>query len=157
MESPLSIVPLAERDVLPCATLMAASEPWTSYGITTEGAELLWRRALSEDAAVSVARLETRTVGFAWYIAGGGFGLSGYLKLLGVAADARGHGVGSALLRHVEGLTLADGQRDLILLVSDFNQAAQHFYLKHGYSYEGKLPDYVVPGIAELLYRKRLR
>jgi ribosomal protein S18 acetylase RimI-like enzyme len=153
----LRIAPLAEQDIIPCGTLMTTSEPWTRYGITTDAAVALWRRALADGASVSVARLDGRTAGFAWYIAGAGFGLSGYLKLLGVAADARGCGVGSALLDHVEGRTLADGQRDLILLVSDFNMAAQHFYRRHGYRREGMLRDYVVPGIAELIYRKRLR
>jgi ribosomal protein S18 acetylase RimI-like enzyme len=106
---------------------------------------------------VSVARLDAQTAGFAWYIAGGGFGLSGYLKLLGVAAAARGQGVGATLLDHVEQRTLQDRQRDLLLLVSDFNQPAQRFYQRHGYRHEGMLQDYVVPGIAELIYRKRLK
>jgi ribosomal protein S18 acetylase RimI-like enzyme len=152
----LCIAPLAKQDIVPCATLMAASEPWTRYGITLDAAVALWQRALAEAALVSVARVGTQTAGFAWYIAGGGFGLSGYLKLLGVAATARGQGVGSALLDHVEQQALQDGQRDLLLLVSDFNQAAQRFYQRHGYRHEGTLQDYVVPGVAELIYRKRL-
>ena len=150
------LAPLAERDIQPCAALMATSEPWTRYGITPDGAIALWRQAFDTRARVSVARLAEQTAGFAWYIAGGGFGLSGYLKLLGVAAEARGHGIGAALLAHVEQQTLADGQRDLILLVSDFNEPAQRFYERHGYRHEGMLADYVIPGIAELIYRKRL-
>src|SRR5579871_5405733 len=145
MDARLHIAPLAEEDLLPCGELMAASEPWLRYGITLDNALALWRRALAAGASVSVAHLEARTAGFAWYIAGGGFGLSGYLKLLGVAAYARGRGVGSALLDHVERRSVADGQRDLILLVSDFNTAAQGFYERHGYRREGRLPDYVVP------------
>jgi ribosomal protein S18 acetylase RimI-like enzyme len=156
MDDHLRIAPLSEQDIHLCAILMAGSEPWTRYGITEHGAVTLWRRALSEGASVSVAHLDARTVGFAWYIRGGGFGLSGYLKLLGVAADARGRGVGFALLDHVERQTLADGQRDLILLVSNFNEAAQRFYSRHGFRREGTLQDYVAPGIAELIYRKRI-
>jgi ribosomal protein S18 acetylase RimI-like enzyme len=156
MDDRLRIAPLAEQDILPCAALLATSEPWTRYGITTDAAVALWRRALSDGARVSVARLDARTAGFVWYIAGGGFGLSGYLKLLGVSADARGHGIGAALLDHAERQTLADRQRDLILLVSEFNRAAQRFYRRHGYRRVGMLQDYVVPGIAELIFHKRL-
>jgi len=41
-------------------------------------------------------------------------------------------------------------------LCSDFNTDAQRYYEKHGYSRVGAIPDYVVPGITELIYRKRL-
>ena len=152
----LRIMQLAERDILPCAALMAASEPWTRYGITAEVAAALWDRALREGARVCVARLEEQTVGFAWYIPQAGFGLSGYLKLLGVDAAIRGHGIGGALLRHIEQQTLADNQDDLFLLVSAFNEAAQRFYRRHGYQQVGRLADYVAPGITELIYRKHL-
>jgi ribosomal protein S18 acetylase RimI-like enzyme len=157
MPDRLRIVPLAEQHCLPCATLMAASEPWLRYGITPDAALALWRKAQHDGAAVSVAHLDAQFAGFAWYMPGGGFGLSGYLKLLGVSAGARGRGVGTALLAHTESRTLADGQDDMILLVSDFNDAAQRFYRRHGYQQVGSLEDYVVPGIAELIYRKRLR
>ncbi len=156
MESRLQIAALSDEDIVPCALLMAASEPWTRYGVNADSAHDLWRHALRDGADVSVARLAERTVGFAWYIARGGFGLSGYLKLLGVDVEVRGHGVGAALLDHVERRTLGDGQHDLLLLVSDFNVAAQSFYRRHGYCHVGALKNYVVPGITELIYRKQL-
>lgn len=152
----LRIAPLAVRDISPLATLMATSEPWTRYGVTVDAAHALWERALRDGAAVSVARLGDEAAGFAWYIPRAGFGLSGYLKLLGVAPEARGHGVGAALLAHAEQQTIDDGQADLILLVSAFNEAAQRFYRRCGYREVGRLEGYVVPGIDELIYRKRL-
>lgn len=154
---PLQIAPLAARDLAACAALMVGREPWVRYGVTADAAAQLWRGALLEHTAVSVARFGQRTVGFAWYIPRGGFGLSGYLKLLGVDAAAQGRGVGGALLAHTERRTLADGQGDLLLLVSEFNDAAQHFYQRQGYQQIGRLADYAAPGIAELIYRKRLR
>jgi len=51
---------------------------------------------------------------------------------------------------------VAQGQHDLLLLVSDFNAPGQHFYQLHGYQEVGALTDYVCPGITELIYRKRL-
>ena len=153
----LRIVPLAEQDIEPCATLMATSEPWTRYGIDAAAAQALWTQALETGATVAVAREGQATRGFAWYIARGAFGLSGYLKLLGVSRAARGRGVGAALLAHTEQRALADGQTDLFLLVSDFNRPAQRFYTAHGYHHVGAVADYVCPGIGELIYRKRLR
>ena len=153
----LRIVPLAEQDIEPCAALMATSEPWTRYGIDAAAAHALWTQALETGATVAVAREGRTTRGFAWYIARGAFGLSGYLKLLGVSRAARGRGVGAALLAHTEQRALADGQTDLFLLVSDFNLPAQRFYAAHGYHHVGAVADYVCPGIGELIYRKRLR
>jgi ribosomal protein S18 acetylase RimI-like enzyme len=135
---------------------MAASEPWTRYGVTVESATALWHQALRDGADVSVAHFGGRAVGFAWYISRGGFGLSGYLKLIGVDAQLRGHGAGTALLDHTERRTLEDGRHELFLLVSDFNVAAQRFYQSRGYRQAGALPDYVMPGIVELIYWKRL-
>ncbi len=103
-----------------------------------------------------VARVEGLTAGFAWYIERGGFGLSGYLKLLGVHPNLRGRGVGGLLLEHTERLTLAAGCRDLLLMVSDFNLDAQEFYHDHGYTQVGGIPDYEAPGITELILRKHL-
>lgn len=156
MDAKLKIVPLAERDVEPCAALMASGEPWTRYGIDAAAARALWRQALESGAEVAVARQGETTLGFAWYIVRGAFGLSGYLKLLGVSAEARGRGIGAALLAHTEGRARADGQADLFLLVSDFNRPAQRFYAAHGYQQVGAIAGYVHPGIGELIYRKRL-
>ena len=154
---PLQIAPLAQQDIRACAAIMANSEPWTRYGIDDAGALSVWRTALADGAAVSVARSGPLTCGFAWYISRGAFGLSGYLKLLGVSQEVRGQGVGTALLIHTEQQARASGHRDLFLLVSHFNEAAQRFYRGHGYTNVGALAGYVHPDITELIYRKRLR
>ncbi|HVA89290.1 MAG TPA: GNAT family N-acetyltransferase [Chloroflexota bacterium] len=155
--TPIHIAPLSKADIPACVHIMSQSLPWTRYQITEESARKLWSAALATEAAVVVARLEGQTMGFAWYIEHGGFGLGGYLKLLGVHAAARGRGVGGALLDHVEWLADQHGQRDLFLLVSDFNAPAQAFYRARGYTQVGEIPDLVVSGIAELIFRKRLK
>jgi ribosomal protein S18 acetylase RimI-like enzyme len=153
----VTIAPLAETDLDRCVEIMNRSLPWTRYGLGEGALAAMWRSALDSGAAVAVAHVERRTAGFAWYIDRGGFGLSGYLKLLGVHPDLRGRGVGGILLDHTEQLAIQAGRPDLLLLVSDFNVAAQTFYLDRGYERVGSIPDYVVPGIVELILRKRLR
>ena len=46
---------------------------------------------------------------------------------------------------------------DVFLLVSDFNHVAQAFYRRLGYVQVGAIPDYVVSGVTELVFRKRKR
>jgi len=150
------MTPLSEKDIDMCARLMATSEPWSRYGLSFDAARALWRGALQHDADVVVAHQNDLVRGFAWCVTHGGFSLSGYLKLLGVSQEARGRGIGGALPAYVERRAVAEGQHDLLLLVSDFNAPAQHFYQAHGYQEVGALTDYVCPGITELIYRKRL-
>jgi ribosomal protein S18 acetylase RimI-like enzyme len=157
MSKPAVVVtPFEEHDIPICVEIMTQSLPWTRYPLTENAISSLWRTAWSSGATVAVARVDGRTAGFSWYIERGGFGLSGYLKLLGVHPDMRGQGVGGVLLDHTERLTIAVGGRDLLLLVSDFNLDAQTFYRDRGYSQVGGIPDYVAPGITELILRKRL-
>ncbi len=43
-----------------------------------------------------------------------------------------------------------------MLLISDYNTRAQSFYLRCVYIQAGVLTDYVLPGVDELLFWKRL-
>lgn len=95
-------------------------------------------------------------IGMSRVVHSGMFGhIGGYLKLIAVCRNAQGKGIGSLLLSASERLVLAHS-RDLFLLASDFNEAAHTFYLRHGYSHVGSLPDFVRPGITEFIFRKRL-
>jgi len=85
----------------------------------------------------------------------GGFGRSAYLRLLAVNEAYAGLGIGTGLLAHAEQLA-ARSTKDMLLLVSDFNVDAQRFYQRQGYAQIGAIPDYVVPGVTELLFRKLL-
>jgi ribosomal-protein-alanine N-acetyltransferase len=38
--------------------------------------------------------------------------------------------------------------------VSDFNEPARAFYQKHGYQEIGPMPNFLIPGSAEMLLRK---
>ncbi|BDA65585.1 hypothetical protein MANAM107_24190 [Actinomyces capricornis] len=73
-----------------------------------------------------------------------------YLQVMYVAARARCHGVGAALMRAV--LEWADATRPIELGVAAFNTAAQRFYTRHGFAlvpgshrlYDGVIPEVVM-------------
>jgi ribosomal protein S18 acetylase RimI-like enzyme len=92
-------------------------------------------------------------VGFVWFREEGTFHHSGYVRWIGVAPHAQRAGVGRLLMAYAEEQILRCGP-NVFLLVSDFNRRAQAFYRRQGYAKVGAIPDYVVPGITEYLYRK---
>ena len=102
---------------------------------------------------VAVALAAARVLGFIWFRPDGTFHHSGYVRWVAVTPDARGRGVGERLMRHAEERIFEEGP-NVYLLVSDFNAKAQAFYRRLGYVRVGALPDYIVPGITERLYRK---
>ena len=83
----------------------------------------------------------------------GAFGSSPYLKLIAVDSSIRSTGVGSALLAEFEKRTSGTG-RPWLLLVSDFNTRAIAFYERHGYKEAGRLLDFAVQGVAEIIMIK---
>jgi ribosomal protein S18 acetylase RimI-like enzyme len=81
------------------------------------------------------------------------FLLGDYIELLGVADWARGNGLGRLLLAHVEAAVFPR-TKNLFACVSDFNDQARHFYKKQGYQEIGPMPNFLIPGSAEILLRK---
>lgn len=153
---PITIRPMTTDDSGPIAAWMSALPLWTRYGVTAEGAQAMFVRALARDELLLAADLpDERNCGFAWGIGGAAFGRSAYLRLIGVRADCTGRGIGAALLTAVEQWA-ATFCGELFLLVSDFNQDAQRFYRRQGYQQVGAIPGYVLPDVAELIFWKRL-
>ncbi len=93
--------------------------------------------------------------GIAWFLPAGTLAMGGYLRLIAVVPEALGSGAGARLLQAFEA-EVSRESRHAFLLVSDFNEGAQRFYQRHGYARVGALPGLVLPGVAELLYWKRL-
>jgi ribosomal protein S18 acetylase RimI-like enzyme len=81
------------------------------------------------------------------------FLLGDYLELLGVAGSARHQGTGTQLLAYVEALVFAR-TNNLFACVSDFNTGAREFYRKQGFQEIGPMPNFLIPGSAEILLRK---
>lgn len=152
-----------ERDITPCAAIMAATPLWQRYGVTVQSAIDRFRtgsqRMYTPDVESSTTRLfvaeseNGSTIGFVWAVRRGAFDRSGYIPVLGVESSERGGGVGAALIEAAEDYLRPAS--DVILLCTEFNTGAQRFYERHGYVRVGILPDYIALGIAELIYRKR--
>lgn len=159
LTQPVSIRPVEADDLLPLAQWIETIPLWQRYGLTASKARLQLMRGLSAGDVLLVADCpaasQERACGLAWCVPGGAFGRSMYLRLLGVHPALAGQGIGRALLEQAEAAALDVGS-DLFLLVSDFNHDAQRFYRRQGYEQVGAIPDYVVPGVTELIFRKRL-
>ena len=130
--------------------LLGESDPWKTLGYTKDD----WNRIFCptpQGRDCYVAELDGRVAGVA--IVKQKFLLGDYLELLGVAEWARQKGVGGQLLRHIEELVF-ERTKNLFACVSDFNQSARAFYKRHGYQEIGPMPNFLIPGSAELLLRK---
>lgn len=145
----MNIRPMVSKDIPALSQWMADMPLWKRYGVTPAGASAQFAAGLEQGDLLLVAD----DCGFAWCMPHGGFGRSAYLRLIGVRADCAGRGVGAALLSEVEARTTTP---DLMLLVSDFNEGAQRFYQRMGYTQIGAIPGYVLPDVTELIFRKLL-
>lgn len=145
---------LQPADIPACARLMAVSPLWQRYQVTESSAARRFEQGLSRQATIAVAERVGEITGFIWYETFGAFARSGYVVLVGVQPGLHGQGIGQALMTYAEQqmFSIVD---DIFLLVSDFNSAAQRFYQRLGYHQVGSIPDYVIPGITELIYHKQ--
>lgn len=130
--------------------LLGNSDPWKTLGYGKDD----WNRIFCptpQERDCYVAELDGQVAGIA--IVKQKFLMGDYLELLGVAVWARQKGIGGQLLRHIEELVFKR-TKNLFACVSDFNESARAFYKKHGYQEIGPMPNFLIPGSAELLLRK---
>ncbi|HET9552948.1 MAG TPA: GNAT family N-acetyltransferase [Anaeromyxobacteraceae bacterium] len=126
------------------------------YGRAADRLEVDLEAALARGEGLLLAVEAGRPVGLAWFLRQGTLGLGGYLRLIAVLDEAQARGVGAALLAAFEAQVAAVSAH-AFLLCSDFNLEAQAFYERRGWARSGALPDLVLPGVAELIYWKRVR
>lgn len=145
-----SIRPIRAADRELVIRLLADSDPWKTLGYDHQD----WSRIfcpIPQGRESFVAEAEGQITGIA--IVRQKFLLGDYLELLGVAGWARHKGTGRQLLSHVEALVFAR-TKNLFACVSDFNTGARDFYRKQGYQEIGPMPNFLIPGSAEILLRK---
>lgn len=141
-------------DIPLIAEWMANDDLWRRYRLSPETIAADFMRGLERGDLIVVTDIPAR--GFAWCLLDGMFGSYPYLKRFGVDPAIVGQGLGTLLLDGIERELLSRQCRDLFLLVSDFNLDAQRFYQRHGYREIGRIPDLVLPGVAEVLFRRHL-
>jgi GNAT superfamily N-acetyltransferase len=145
-----TIRPYKPEDRTAIVAMLASSEPWKKLGYTDAD----WKKLfdpLPSGREGFVIELGGTVSGFA--LLRPKFLMGDYLELLVVAPLARSHGLGSALLKHIEGLVF-ERAKNLFACVSDFNAEARKFYQKNGYQEIGPMPSFLIPGSAEILLRK---
>ncbi len=144
------IRPYKPEDRKAVVRMLADSDPWKRLGYTSSDWERLFDAlpqgregfvVVTNGALAGLALLRQR------------FLMGDYLELLVIAPSVRGKGLGSALLKYLEGLVFARAT-NLFACVSDFNTEARRFYGKNGYQEIGPIPNFLIPGSAEILMRK---
>jgi ribosomal protein S18 acetylase RimI-like enzyme len=150
---PVRVATAADIDAL--SELEAVSPLRQRYGVTRERAHAALSEGLARGDALRLIEEDGALQGFCWVLPRGMFGRSPYLRWIGVRPGANRRGLGRELLRAAEE-SARPVRPELFLLCSDFNSEAQRFYRREGYSQLGSIPDYVLPGVAELLFWKRL-
>lgn len=146
--------PAEARELGALARLVAEHALFGRYGIEPASLERALAAGIGAGDLVLAAESDARLQGFAWWAPRGAFARSPYLRLLVVAHDAVGRGTGSALMDAFEQAAFATAA-DAFALVTHDNAAALRFYRRRGYAEVGRLPDYVRPGITEVVLRKR--
>ena len=130
--------------------LLVGTDPWKRLGYQAKYWDSYFT-PLPQGRDSFVVEQDGRVAGIA--VVRQKFLLGDYLELLGVADWARGKGLGGQLLTHVEEAVFSR-VKNLFACVSDFNDQGRKFYKKQGYQEIGPMPDFLVPGSAEILLRK---
>ncbi|HOG22506.1 MAG TPA: GNAT family N-acetyltransferase [Flexilinea sp.] len=154
--SSVSVSRIREEEIPACAQIMAGNSLWQHYDVTYESALARFQNGYAEQATIFIAHEGEEVCGFCWVAEKGAFNRSAYIMLIGVDPLRQSRGIGKILLEETEKY-LATKSVDVFLTVSDFNIGAQKFYSGMGYKTVGEIPDYVKPGITEIIMRKVLR
>ena len=151
----MTLTSASAADLATLAADLASQDLFVRYGQTVQSLERRWQGALQSGEPFLVAQRATQPVGLCWFSTRGVFATGGYLRLIAVSEEAQGAGVGALLLQGFEN-ACAKPPGGWFLLTSDFNAAAQRFYVRHGYRRVGELPGFARPEIAEHIYWKPL-
>ncbi|MDE3050785.1 MAG: GNAT family N-acetyltransferase [Nitrospirota bacterium] len=142
--------PMTAEDRAAVIELLAGSDPWKRLGYQAGDWDIYFT-PLPQGRDSYVVDQNGNVAGIA--IVRQKFLLGDYLELLAVADWARGKGLGGKLLGHIEPIVFGRAT-NLFACVSDFNAQARAFYKKQGYQEIGPMPNFLIPGSAEILLRK---
>lgn len=132
------------------ASWIVSMEPWSSLGY--ESAPLGRYLARMARAGRALVAVEAKAV-LAVIVHQPDFLLGNFIALLAVRPEVAGQGIGRALVDSLERLTFA--KRRWLYVSSDaHNRSAARFYRKLGFSRLARIPDLIVNGRTEILWRK---
>ena len=138
------------EDREPVIRILTDSDPWKRLGFTAKDWETIFS-PVPQGRDTFVLEMDRTLVGLA--LLRRKFLFGDYLELLVIAPSLTGQGFGQRLLAHIESLTFARAN-NLFACVSDFNDGARAFYRRQGYKEIGPMPNFLIPGYAEILLRK---
>ena len=145
-----------ESDIPYCTDIVEKTALFEGYGLRGERIPRTLLGGLTDpdsDLWTVVSRQGSERIqGFAWVTKRAGLGRSAYLRLICVAEEARGHGVGELLVHHIEKTIAA--KKGLLLVCTHTNAAAQAFYERLGYVKVGMIPEFAAKGHDEMVYWK---
>lgn len=145
-----SIRPYRPEDSEAVVRMLADSDPWKKLGYAAPDWERLFK-TFPEGRDSFVIEADGTVAGLA--LLRQKFLIGDYLELLPIEPSAQRKGLGGQLLAYLEELVFAR-VKNLFVCVSDFNEGARKFYARHGYQEIGPIPNFLIPGSAEILLRK---
>ena len=152
----LTFRPLDRDDAAAIADLMSNHPLWQERNRTEQTRAI--NRAIERGeyglVAEDIQQSRHALTGFVM-MSDGTFGEYGYIRLIGTRHQSTGQGIGGRLLEEAEELFVTRGVERVFLLCTESNTGARSFYERHGYSRVGQLPDWLRPGVSELIYMKR--
>lgn len=159
--SRLVVASVEPADLPALADLMAAAPLLHRYATTRASALAALERGQRAGDHLLAARSghdgsSGKPVGLAWVIPSRILTGAAYLRLLLVARDHQGAGVGGRLL-HAAEVAASAWANHMVLLVTTDNVQARRFYEHAAYRHVGDIPGLAVPALDEALYWKALR
>jgi ribosomal-protein-alanine N-acetyltransferase len=149
MNDSIKIVLLKTQDEAQfCAEMMASSEPWVTLGRDYDSS-LKSISASTKEVYLAVEGDEIK--GFVILVFEGV--IVGYIQSICVSPQYRGKRIGRQLISFAE-KRLFNYFPNVFIFVSSFNLGAQKLYRKLGYEKVGEIPDFIIPGESEILFRK---
>jgi len=132
------------------ASIMCNSEPWITL---KRNYEQCLEAFVGDYKEIYVTTEKNELLGFIILQMQGTF--KGYIQTIAVAANARGKGIGTALINFAE-KRITKISPNIFICVSSFNKKAQELYLKLGYEKVGVLKGFIVKEYDEILLRKTI-
>jgi len=133
-----------------CASIMCASEPWIT--LKRNYSDCL-ASVQGDYKEIYIAQQENKLSGFIILQMAGTF--KGYIQTICVTPEARGKGIGTALIRFAE-QRIFSVSPNVFMCVSSFNHEAAKLYQQLGYEKIGELKDFILEGYSEILLRKSI-